>query len=575
MTLPESHVPIQSAGLPKTNMDQYAVSACPLCDQTSIRYEFFRDGFSVFKCDGCGFMFLHPQPSDETLAKLYGSSYSLFSEIGQDDEMGSAMKSATGRLYLDQLVRYLGKRGGNLFEIGCGQGDFLLSAREMGFSVQGVEVSEYAATTANRRLHQEAVICGDFETITLPENHYDVFALFDVLEYVRDPVAYLKTIYRYLKPDGVVFIVTPSLDSWSAKLMKHNWMEFKQEHLHYFDTQTIQNALAKTGFRSLYISPNCKYLRLDYINARFQRYRIPFFTRLIKGVTCLLPASLKSRNFKLTGSGINVLARKSEKRSIPLLSIIVPVYNEIKTFPSLINSLISKQVPGMEKEIIIVESNSDDGTREEALKYKDFCGIKLALEDRAKGKGHAVRSGLQYATGDFVMIQDGDLEYDLNDYDQLLEPLLKFQKAFVLGSRHLKGWKMRQFENARFLAFVMNLGQKIFKTILNLACGQNLNDPFTMFKIFRRDCLFGLTLKANRFDFDWEIVIKLLRKGYFPLEIPINYVSRSFKDGKKITFFRDPLLWIYAAIRFRFEKLYKIRYEECRKDEHELPNVDS
>jgi hypothetical protein len=83
-----------------------------------------------------------------------------------------------------------------------------------------------------------------------------------------------------------------------------------------------------------------------------------------------------------------------------------------------------------------------------------------------------------------------------------------------------------------------------------------------MYKVFRRDCLFGLTLKANRFDFDWELVIKLLRKGYVPVEIPVNYKSRSFKDGKKISLIRDPILWIEALIRFRFENLYKKRYEK-------------
>jgi glycosyltransferase involved in cell wall biosynthesis len=254
---------------------------------------------------------------------------------------------------------------------------------------------------------------------------------------------------------------------------------------------------------------------------------------------------------------MNIKARKGKVADIPMVSIIIPVYNEAGTFPVLIKRLIEKEIKGLRKEIIIVESKSNDGSREEVLKYRGMEGIKVVLEEKARGKGHAVRNGLQYAEGDFVMIQDGDLEYDLNDYEQLLEPLRKHQRAFILGSRHSNSWKMRQFESQPFVALVMNIGQKFFTALLNLFCWQNLKDPFTMYKVFRRDCLFGLRLKANRFDFDWEIVIKLLRKGYIPLEIPVNYKSRSFKDGKKVSIIRDPLLWILALFKYRFGNLYE------------------
>jgi hypothetical protein len=93
--------------------------------------------------------------------------------------------------------------------------------------------------------------------------------------------------------------------------------------------------------------------------------------------------------------------------------------------------------------------------------------------------------------------------------------------------------------------------------MLNLACKSHMKDPFTMYKVFRRDCLHGLTLTANRFDFDWELVIKLLRKGYVPLEIAVNYHSRSFRDGKKVAFFRDPITWVWALLRYRIEPLRK------------------
>jgi glycosyltransferase involved in cell wall biosynthesis len=239
------------------------------------------------------------------------------------------------------------------------------------------------------------------------------------------------------------------------------------------------------------------------------------------------------------------------------VSIIVPVFNEAKTFSQMMGLLSEKNISSLEKEIIIVESNSTDGTREAVLEYKNKPEVKIILEDKPRGKGAAVRTGLLHATGDFILIQDGDLEYDLNDYDKLLAPLIKNEAAFVLGSRHVNGWKMRHFETAPWTSFIMNVGHVFFVTLLNILCGQKLKDPFTMYKVFRRDCLHGLTFKANRFDFDFELVIKLLRKGYVPLEIPINYKSRSFSEGKKVSIIRDPLTWIVALFRFRFEKLYQ------------------
>ncbi len=529
-------------------------TSCPICSSNRIHYSFIKNRQSVYNCEDCGFIFLNPQPSDEALKEIYKNDYFPKDKCGKDGESISAMKKYTARLYLGQLVDYYGQTAGKLLEIGCGNGDFIALAKETGFEVKRVEVSEHAAKIANTKL---GVVCGDMESIDLLSGYFDICVLFDVIEHFRNPINLLLKIHNMLKPEGVLFIVTSSLDSWPARLMKNNWTGFKTEHLHYFDTQTIQNALAKTGYRDVSISPNYKCLTIDYIRKHFQKYSVPFFTRLVSASTFLLPENLKRRHFNVVASGINVLSRKSPLKAIPLVSIIVPVYNEKATFPELMKSLLVKELPGLAKEIVIVESNSTDGTREEVMQYKDRHGVKVVFEDRPMGKGHAVRTGLQHATGDFVMIQDGDLEYDLNDYDELLEPLIKHRKAFILGSRHSKGWKMRHFADEPLMSFVMNSGHIFFATLLNLFCWQNLKDPFTMYKVFRRDCLYGLTLKANRFDFDWELVIKLLRKGYRPLEIPVNYNSRSFKQGKKVSFIKDPLLWIWALFRFRFEPLYQ------------------
>ena len=238
-------------------------------------------------------------------------------------------------------------------------------------------------------------------------------------------------------------------------------------------------------------------------------------------------------------------------------SIIVPVYNEKDTFPQLMRRLLDKRLDhlGLEREIILVESNSTDGTRELVAGFAGTPGVRIIWEDTPRGKGHAVRTGLAAATGDIVMIQDADLEYDVNDYDVLLQPLLQDQAAFVLGSRHSGDVPMREFTDQPLLGPILNAAHWFFTGIINVLYGQRLKDPFTMYKVFRRDCLYGLTFECNRFDFDHELVIKLLLKGHQPVEIPVNYRSRSFRQGKKIRFFRDPPTWVAADVRFRVRRL--------------------
>lgn len=239
------------------------------------------------------------------------------------------------------------------------------------------------------------------------------------------------------------------------------------------------------------------------------------------------------------------------------LSVIVPCYNEIATAREALGAILAKQIPGWEIEIILIESNSTDGTRAVVQELAQNSRVKLILEDRPSGKGHAVRAGLLVATGEVILIQDADLEYSLDDYEKLIEPIARGEQTFVLGSRHSPGdgFAMRKFNDQPLHAFVLNAAHWTFTMMINLSCGVWLKDPFTMYKVFRRDAIAGLTLESNRFDFDWELLIKLIRKGHRPIEIPISYHSRSFKEGKKVSMFRDPLTWMVALVKFRLCRL--------------------
>jgi glycosyltransferase involved in cell wall biosynthesis len=238
------------------------------------------------------------------------------------------------------------------------------------------------------------------------------------------------------------------------------------------------------------------------------------------------------------------------------VSVVIPVYNEIPTVRAALDALVAKRISGYDLQLIIVESNSTDGSRGVVLSYQGRPGVSVILEEVPRGKGHAVRAGLAAATGEIIMIQDADLEYDLADYERLLAPIAAGEVAFVLGTRHSKkGWAIRKFTDQKVRAAVLNLAHWTFTLMINASLGIWLTDPFTMYKVFRRDCIQGLRLECNRFDFDWELLIKLVRKGYRPIEIPVSYRSRSFSEGKKVSMFRDPVSWMYALAKYRFQPL--------------------
>ena len=278
----------------------------------------------------------------------------------------------------------------------------------------------------------------------------------------------------------------------------------------------------------------------------------------MRGLTSLSPV-LRDRAFRLVHGRTRFLTRPIPQSKTPLLSVIVPVYNEHATVVELLDQVLAKRIDGVDIEVIVVESNSNDGSRELVRAYADHPRVQLILEDKPRGKGYAVRTALKTVKGDVVLFQDADLEYDVNDYDALISPILRHKANFVLGSRHTasnSSWKIRSFSDSPGLSAYFNVGHALLLTMFNVVYSQNLTDPFTMFKVFRRDCLYGLRFECDRFDFDNEIVIKLIRKGYKPLELPVNYASRSIQEGKKITLFLDPLRWIRALIKFRKIPLY-------------------
>jgi len=224
------------------------------------------------------------------------------------------------------------------------------------------------------------------------------------------------------------------------------------------------------------------------------------------------------------------------------LSIIIPVYNEKKTIQDIIDRVQSVEL-GLEKEIIIVDDGSEDGTRE-VLKTIDLPNIKIHLHDKNQGKGAALQTGFAQAKGDIVLIQDADLEYDPREYPKLLEPILDGRADVVYGSRFLGG-------PHRVLFFWHYVGNKFLTTFCNMVSNLNLTDMETCYKVFRKDIIDRITLKSKRFGIEPEITVKISKLKCRIYEVPISYSGRDYSEGKKIGW-KDGIAALFHILRFKF-----------------------
>lgn len=230
------------------------------------------------------------------------------------------------------------------------------------------------------------------------------------------------------------------------------------------------------------------------------------------------------------------------------LSIIIPAYNEEKTIEAILDRVLEVQLTDdMEKELIIVDDHSSDGTAAFIQAYSEKHpdgGIRFFRHDRNSGKGAALRTGIEHATGDFVVIQDADLEYDPNEYNLLLQPLLDGHADVVYGSRYAGG------KAHRILFFWHSFGNKFLTALSNALTNLNLSDMETCYKMFRRELIQRVQLKENRFGFEPEVTAKISRIPNVRIyEVGISYYGRTFDEGKKIGW-KDGFRAIYCILKY-------------------------
>ena len=224
------------------------------------------------------------------------------------------------------------------------------------------------------------------------------------------------------------------------------------------------------------------------------------------------------------------------------LSVLIPVYNEVHTIKGLIDAVLAVSIA---KQTILVDDCSTDGTRE--LLKRDFGDgkgdIRVLYHKKNLGKGSAIKTALEYAEGDYAIIQDGDFEYDPNDYIKLLESAEENKYDAVYGSRFLKTWRSTSLPH-----FLVN---KFLTVMTNMLFDSRLTDMETCYKMIKTDVLKSLDLKSRRFEIEPEITAKLLKRGHKITEVPISYKGRSYHEGKKITW-KDGVVTLWTLIRWRF-----------------------
>jgi glycosyltransferase involved in cell wall biosynthesis len=235
--------------------------------------------------------------------------------------------------------------------------------------------------------------------------------------------------------------------------------------------------------------------------------------------------------------------RSLEHKEYKTLSVLVPVYNERSTIGEVIRRVRSVDVP-LEVEIVVVNDGSSDGT-DKVLATLEDSTVRVFNHSQNQGKGAALRTGLEAATGDLIIIQDADLEYDPEDWIKLLDPIMK-NKAFVVYGSRFTGER----KNMLLLHWI---GNRFLSLVTNVLYATTLSDMETCYKCFDRRVIEPVHIVSNRFDFEPEITAKVLRQGFRIYEVPISYAGREFDEGKKITW-KDGFAALTALIKFRFTK---------------------
>lgn len=505
---------------------------CPVCGSRDDDYLFYDDAGRHVRCRGCGFVFVNPVPTEPP------SAWTLSKDLASRIPMKRALLVKEVKELLDRSIEAFERA----------------QARQPSRVVfLGAVTPEILSSAKAGELPAEVIVLSDEEIVSLLWQcdavslrqllaDVDLLILHELLDHAMRPDRVLQAILSSLPHAAWVAVVYRDNAAPAARILRRWWRDYAAGRTSFFWRENVVALARRAG---------------AWPRASFEVWtRQTLSTALHRFVpsvgTSRMNRVLDFIRFKAP-LGRTVTLIEVQQAQPEVLSIVVPIFNERPYAKRIVESLLALNLP-IGHEIVIVESNSTDGTREIVEAFAGRPGVKLILEERPRGKGHAVRTGLRAVTGTIVLIQDADFEYDLEDYSSVLRPILTHRAEFVLGSRTLGlgGWKVRRYSATPLKGLLMNFAQVMFARLYNVLFGQKTTDINTMFKVFRRDCLSRFQLKSNGFELDIELACKLAAAGFGPYEVPVNYSGRGFEEGKKIRFFHDAFHSFLMLLRCRF-----------------------
>lgn len=289
-----------------------ATAPCEACEGRSFTKIFEKAGHSFLRCEGCGLERIDPQPSDETLAAIYGQHYYDAWGLGRSPEVVRDMKKATFRRTMSGVEAL--RRGARILDCGAATGFLMEAAHEAGFDPYGVELSAFGAGEIARRFGSDHVFQGQVEDAQFPgigEGSFAAIFMCDFLEHVRRPVDVLAKAHRLLEPGGTIAICAPKLSSWTHRLMRKSWTHYKLEHLFYFNTKSLRQLLAKTGFADYREALPWKAMSLSYVRNQFESFPNFFLGTAAKLATATLPEAVQKARFPILMGEMLAYARRA------------------------------------------------------------------------------------------------------------------------------------------------------------------------------------------------------------------------------------------------------------------------
>lgn len=498
-------------------------------DKYLITEAFLKMPERIVQCLGCGLIYANPRKSTREIISAYANM--VDEEYGRE-ELGRRLSA---KIILKRLKRF--KKRGKVLDIGCATGFLLDEAKKDGWDVYGVELSKWASECAKKDFGLD-VFCGSLKDAGFSNNFFDAVIMMDAIEHLTNPKEMLKEIRSVLKPDGVLCINTPDINSLISKVLKGRWWGINQSHLFYFTKSTLYKMLDATGFTPIKCKSHPRIFSFRYWVFRFQNYN-----RFIYKILNFLAEKTGLGNRLLainTADQIEVYAKRSRKLKYidefeaqpqspqdvvnKKTIVVLPAYNAARTLKKTVDDIPKDAVD----EIILVDDKSRDNTAEVARRL----GLKVFIHEKNTGYGGNQKTCYQKALemgADIIVMVHPDYQYDPKAIPALIEPIKKGEADAVFGSRMMKGGAL-----AGGMPLWKHNTNVVLTAIENVVFGTYLSEYHSGFRAYSAKLLESIRFQDNSdgFVFDTEIIAQVLLHYYRIEEVPIR--TRYFDEASVI-----------------------------------------